>query len=74
MDTSARFIGVIKTATQKFTIAYLSNIDFQNQGDMSGSLTGLVDRMKPVLGDLFWMDRNMRYLFFTGVLMEKERP
>ena len=69
-----RFIGVIKTATQKFTIEYLSNIYFQNQGDMSVLLTGLVDRMNPVFGDLFWMDRNRRYLFFTGVSMEKERP
>ena len=43
-----RFIGVIKTSTRKFLMAYLSNIDFQNRGDMSGLLTRPVDRTKPV--------------------------
>ena len=33
------FIGVIKTATRKFPVAYLSNVEFQNRGDMSGLLT-----------------------------------
>ena len=46
-----RFIGVIKTATRKFPMAYLSNIESQNRGDMSGLLIRLVDRTKPVLGD-----------------------
>ena len=61
-----RFIGVIKTATRQFTMAYLSNIEFQNQGDMSGLLTRPIDRTKPVLFDFFWMDQNRRYFNFTG--------
>ena len=61
-----RFIGVIKTATRQFTMVYLSTIEFHNWGDMSGLLTRPVDTMKPVLGHLFWMDRNRRYFIFTG--------
>ena len=50
------FIGVIKTTTRKVPMAYLSNIELHNMGDMSGLLTRPVDRMKPVLGDFVWMD------------------
>ena len=52
------FIGVIKTATWQFLMAYISNIAIQNRGDMSKLLTSLVDRTKTVLGDFIWMDRN----------------
>ena len=52
----------------------MSNIEFQNWGDMSEFLTRPVDRTKPVLGDFFWMDRNKWYLIFTGGPMEKGRP
>ena len=69
-----RFIGSIKTATQKFPMAYLSNIESQNRGDMSGLLTRPVDRTKLVLGDFFRMDRNRRYFIFTWESMEKGRP
>ena len=55
-----RFIGVIKTETLQFPIAYLSNIEFQNCGDMSGFLTIPVDRMNPVLGDFFLADQDRR--------------
>ena len=69
-----RFIGVIKTETRKFPMAYLSNIDFQNRGDVSGFLNRPLDRTKPVLGAFVWMDRNRQYFIFTGGLMEKGRP
>ena len=68
------FIGVIKTATRKFLMAYLSNIEFQNWKNMSGSLTRPVDRMKPVLGAFVSVDRNRRYFIFTGGSMENGRP
>ena len=74
MEPSSRFIGVIKTAMQKFLMTYLSNIEFQNRGDMSGLLTRPVDRTKPVLGDFVWMDWNRRYFIFTWGSMEKEWP
>ena len=73
MGPSARFIGVIRMATQKFLMEYLSNIEFQNRGDISGLLTSPVYRTKPVLGAFVWMDQNRRYLIFTGVSMEKGR-
>ena len=73
MEPSARFIGVIKTETRKFLIAYLSNIEFQNRGDISGLLTRPVYREKPVLGAFIWMDQNRRYFIFIGVSMEKGR-
>ena len=47
------FIGIIKTATRKFLMAYLSNIEFQNRVGMSGLLTRPVERMNLVLGALF---------------------
>ena len=52
-------------------MAYLSKIESQNRGYMSGLLTRLVERKNPVLGDFVWMDRNRRYLIFTGGLMER---
>ena len=55
-------------------MSYLSNIEFQNWGDMSGFLTRPVNRTKPVLVDLFLMDRNMRYLIFNGGSIEKGNP
>ena len=61
-----RSIGVIKTATRQFPMAYLSNIEFQKRVDMSGFLTRPVDRMKQVLGAFVWMDRNRRYFICTG--------
>ena len=67
MDPSARFIGFIKTATQKFPMEYLYNIELQNRGYISGFLTRPVDRTKPVLGDFVWMDWNRRYSIFVGV-------
>ena len=33
-----RFIGVINTSMRQFTMTYLSNIELQNLGDMSGLL------------------------------------
>ena len=68
-----RFIGVIKTETRKFPMEYLSNIELYNRGYMSGLLTRLVDRKKPVLGNFFWMDRNSWRFIFTGESMEKGR-
>ena len=62
-----RFIGVIKMVMRKFPMAYLSNIEFQNWGYMSGFLTMPVDRTNLVLGAFVWMDSNMRYFIFTGL-------
>ena len=58
LKNGLRFIGVIKTATWQFLMAYMSNIAIHNRGDMSRLLTSLVDSTKTVLGDFIWMDRN----------------
>ena len=55
-------------------MAYLPNIEFQNQGDMSGFLTRPVDRINPVLGAFVWVDRNRRYFVFIRGLMEEGQP
>ena len=55
-------------------MVYLSNIEFSNRGDMSGLLTNLVDRTKPVFGAFVWMDWNRRYFIFTGGSMDKGWP
>ena len=52
-------------------MAYLSNIELQNWGDISELMTRTVDKTKPMLGDFFWMDRNRQYFIFTGGLTEK---
>ena len=49
---------------RKFPIAYLSNKEFQNWGDMSGLLTSPLDSMKPVLGASVWMDFQQAVLYF----------
>ena len=47
------FIGVIETEKQQFNMAYLSNIELHNLGDMSGLLIILIDWTMPVWGDFF---------------------
>ena len=68
------FIGVITTAMWNYMMAYRSNIELQNHGDMSGFLTRPVDRTKPVLRAFVWMDRNRRYFIFTVGSTEKGWP
>ena len=57
---------------QQFPMAYLSNIEFHNRGDMSGLLTRQVDKTKPALGAFVWIDQNRRYFnFYRGVNGER---
>ena len=65
------FVGVIKTATRQFLMEYLSNIESQNQVDMSELLTRPIERTNPVLDAFVLMDRNRRYFIFTGCSMEE---
>ena len=61
-------------ATQQFLMAYLSNIELQNWGYISGFLNRPVDSTKLVLDASVWMDQNRQYLIFTGVSMKKGPP
>ena len=62
-----RFIGVIKTEMRKFMMTYLSNIELQNQGDISGLLTRPIDRTKLVLGGFFYVSEQAALHFYWGV-------
>ena len=65
-------------------MAYLSNMEFHNQGYRSGLLTSPLDRTKPVLGDCFldgseqavlhfyWGDMDQDYLGFQGMRKIRE--
>ena len=60
-----RFIGVVKTATKRFPMAHLSQIELVNRGDFTGlvcrDLTG-----NPKFMSFVWMDRERRY-FISSV-------
>ena len=49
------FIGVVKTATKKFPMSYLSNLELVQRGDYKG-LVG-----QPTMLSFVWMDRDCRY-------------
>ena len=72
MDSAS--LALSRQQRETFPMTYLSNIYFQNQGDMIGLLTRPVERTNPELDDFFCMDRNRRYFIFTGISMEKGRP
>ena len=52
-----RFIGVVKTATKRFPMKHLSEIELENRGDRRG-LIMYGDDGKPSLLALFCMDHN----------------
>ena len=60
-----RFIGVVKTATKKFPMAWLQQVELHQRGDVKGLVakdpTGV-----PELLCFVWMDRDRRY-FITNV-------
>ena len=55
-----RFIGVVKTATRRFPMADLSQIELQRSGDRQGFVCLDEDKMPKLLA-FVWMDRNRRY-------------
>ena len=57
------FIGVIKTATKKYPLAYLSNLELQNRGDFKGVVNTLNN---PSLLAYVWVDRDRRYFISTA--------
>jgi hypothetical protein len=58
-----RFIGVVKTATRKFPMAYLQTLEMDERGEHKGLYTPRVDTEPntPGLMALVWMDRERRY-------------
>ena len=55
-----RFIGVVKTATKKFPMSYLSNLELVQCGDYKGLVARGTDG-QPTMLSFVWMDRDCRY-------------
>jgi len=64
MNIGLRFIGVVKTATRKFPMAYLSSLELQARGDRKGLTTVDSDGIRFVA--YVWMDRERRYFISTA--------
>ena len=60
-----RFIGVVKTATKRYPMKHLSQIELENRGDRRGLIMYDNDS-KPSLLAFCWMDRDRRYFIASG--------
>ena len=64
MRIGIRFIGVVKTATNKISMAYLSSIELdEDRGQQVGVV--LKNNWVPTMMAYVWMDRDRRYLTST---------
>ena len=70
-----RFIGVVKTATRHYPMAYLSRVELQDRGDRKGLVTrGRRDEQQPTLLAFVWMDRQRRYFISTASSLDAGAP
>ena len=65
-----RFIGVVKTATKKFPMRYLTGLELENRGDQRGLVTE-TEEGQPELLAFVWMDRDRRYFISTASSLEQ---
>ena len=63
------FIGVVKTATKNFPMAYLSGLELMNRGERKGLL--LKENDIPTMMALVWMDRDRRYFITKSSSLEE---
>jgi hypothetical protein len=56
-ERGMEFIGVVKTATKKFPMGYLSNLEIKERGDWHGVVTRGANDMTTLM-DFVWMDRD----------------
>ena len=68
-----RFIGVVKTATKKYPMQYLTGIELHNRGDRHG-LLALDESGMPTLLAYVWMDRDRRYFITNTSSLEAGAP
>jgi hypothetical protein len=67
-----RFIGVVKTATRRYPMDYLSNLVFRNRGERHGVVAKDADNNVNMMA-FVWMDRERRYFIASaGSLAEGE--
>ena len=59
------FIGVVKTATKKFPMAYLSNLEMQQRGERHGLITRGAEGDATLMA-FVWMDRDRRYFIASS--------
>ena len=73
-----RFIGVVKMATKKFPMSYLSNLELVQHGDYKGLVARGTDG-QPTMLSFVWMDWDHRYfitsmsLLDSGILYSQNR-
>ena len=64
-----RFIGVVKTATKKFPMSYLSNLELVQRGDYKGFVARGTDG-QPTMLLFVWMDRDCRSFIASASLLD----
>jgi hypothetical protein len=67
------FIGVVKTATKRFPMAYLSNLEMQQRGERNGVVTRGADSATTLMA-FVWMDRDRRYFIASSSSLEAGLP
>ena len=68
-----RFIGVVKTATKKFTMTYLSNLEMVQWGDYKGLVARGTDG-QPTMLAFVWMDQDHRYFITSASSLDSGIP
>ena len=68
-----RFIGVVKTATKKFPMSYLSNLELVQRGDYKGLVARGTDG-QPTMLSFVWMDRDQRYFVASASSLDSGVP
>ena len=67
------FIVVVKTATKKFPISYLSNLELVQRGDYKGLVARGTDG-QPTMLSFIWMDWDHRYFVASASSLESGIP
>ena len=67
------FIGVVKTATKKFPMSYLSNFELVQRGDYKGLVARGTDG-QPTMPLFVWMDRDHRYFVTSASSLDSGIP
>ena len=70
---SLRFIGVVKTATKKFPMSYLSDLELVQCGDYKGLVARGTDR-QPTMLSFIWMDRDHHYFIANASSLDSGNP
>ena len=67
------FIGVVKTATKKFPMSYLSNLELVQRGDYKGLVARGTDG-QPTMLSFIWMDRDRHYFIASASSLDSGIP